>query len=138
MGLSSLTFIDAGVMPTNYTRFPIAPRTAPGNGSLDGEISLNIIGYQTGNPNVIIFVVQDTAGTSSTLTLNGDDSGINLVDAISADGNPVSDYYSVDMGLNTVSGPDWTLSFNVTLRDGKTAPYKFVKGKPTEDTVTPY
>ena len=138
MGLSSLSFIDEGIQPSDFTVYPIPPKPASGNGSLDGEITISILGYQTGNPNVIIFQVQDSAGTSSALTLNGDNSGINVVDAISTNRSPITDYYSVDTGLNTVSGGDWSLAFNVSLRDGKTAPFKFVKGKPTEDTPAPY
>lgn len=133
MGLSSLNFINQGIMPSNITTYTNPPRPAPGNGSLEGEIALGILGYQTGNPNIVMFQVQDSAGTTSTLTINTDNSGINIVDAISANGTPITDYYSVDVGVNTVSGGDWSLAFSVSLRDGKTAPFKFVKGKTTDD-----
>lgn len=133
MGLSSLTFIDEGKLPNDITAFTNPPIVAPGSGNLDNEIVLNILGYQSSNPNVLIFEVIDSSGVSSMLTLNNDENAIHVVNGVSPSRDPVTDYYSVDVGMNTVSGGDWSLDFNVSLNDGETAPYIFVKGKTTDD-----
>ena len=128
MGLSSLTLLCRGTLPSNYSRYTTPPNPGAGNGPLEGEIALSILGYQSNDTDVIIFGVQDSAGTSSIVSLNSDNSAINIQDVVSADGPQITSYYSVNFGEDTVTN-DWTLSFSVALRDGKTSPYKFVKGK---------
>ena len=131
MALSNLTFLNNGIAPNlSYFSFNYPPTSSGGN--LESEIRLSVIGYSQSNANVLIFSVYDSPRTQSALSLNSDKSSINLTDSADNDTNTVTSWYSVDMGTNVVTGTDWNLKFNVTLKDMTTPSYIFVKGKPTE------
>ena len=131
MALSNLTFLNNGIAPNvTYFSFNNAPTSSGGN--LESEIRLSIIGYSQSNANLIIFSVYDGPRTQSVLSLKSDKASINLTDTADNETSTVTSWYSIDMGTNVVSGTDWSLKFNITLKDLTTPSFIFVKGKPTE------
>lgn len=131
MALSNLKFLNTGGSPNIAVTGFLNPPTSSG-GNLEGEVGLSIAGYATDNNHLIVFSVYDSAYTSSSVSLKSDNSSINLVDSLDNDRSTNFSWYSVDMGLDTVNGGDWSLKFNIVLKDTTTPSYIFVKGKSTE------
>lgn len=131
MALSNLTFLNNGIAPNiSYYSFNYPPTSSGGN--LESEIRLSIIGYSQSNANLIIFSVYDSPRTQSALSLKSDNASINLTDTADNETSTVTSWYSIDMGTNVVTGTDWSLTFNITLKDLTTPSFVFVKGKPTQ------
>jgi len=131
MALSNLTFLNSGLSPSvAFTSFLNPPTTSGGN--LENELELSIAGYANSNNHLIVFSVFDTAFTQSSLSLKSDNSSIDLTDTRTSNNYSNRSWYTVDMGTDTVSGSDWSLKFNITLKDLTTPSFVFVKGKPTE------
>ena len=131
MALSNLTFLNQGDSPNIAVTGYLYPPTSSG-GNLETEVGLTIMGYATNNNHLIVFSVFDSAFTQSALSLKSDNSSINLTDTADSDRTTTRSWYSIDMGLDTVNGADWSLKFNITLKDLTTPSFIFVKGKPTE------
>lgn len=131
MALSNLRFLNNGDSPNIGVTGYLNPPTASG-GNLESEVSLSIGGYASNNNHLIVFSVLDSPNTGSSLSLKSDNSSVNLVDSLDNDRNSTRSWYSIDMGLDTVNGGDWSLQFNITLKDTTTPSYIFVKGKSTE------
>lgn len=130
MALSNLTFLNSGTSPNvAFTSFLYPPTTSGGN--LENELELSIAGYATSNNHLIVFSVFDTAYTQSSLSLKSDNSSINLTDTRTSNNYSNRSWYTVDMGTDTVNGSDWSLKFNITLKDLTTPSFIFVKGKST-------
>jgi hypothetical protein len=130
MALSNLTFLNNGIAPNiSYFSFNYPPTSSGGN--LESEIRLSIIGYSQSNANLLVFSVYDGPRTQSALSLKSDNESINLTDTADNETSTVTSWYSIDMGTNVVTGTDWSLKFNITLKDLTTPSFVFVKGKPT-------
>jgi hypothetical protein len=130
MALSNLTLLSQGNAPNiAVTPYGIPPTVAPGSGNMDNEVGFNVLGYTTGNTNVLVFRVVDWFNTSSALALSRDNLSITVTDTRTAVPDITTSFYSVDMGMDTVNGADWRLTFNVILRDSTQQSYIFVKGK---------
>lgn len=130
MSLSSLTQLLAGSLP-RYTAYNPAPRSQYSNpNSPETEVSFTILGYLNSNANVMVFQVNDAANTGSSLTIDNSKStnDISVADSSSSNGLSVSTYYSVDFGFDT-STNDWSISFDINLKDGTTGSWVFTKKK---------
>ena len=131
MALSNLTFLNSGVSPNIEVTGFLNPPTSSG-GNLENELELTVAGYAKSNNHLIVFSVFDTAYTQSSLSLNSDNLSVNLTDSRNSNNYSNRNWYSIDMGLDTVNGGDWSLKFNITLKDLTTPSFIFVKGKSTE------
>ena len=130
MALSNLTLINRGTSPNiSITPYTNPPTVEPGSGNMENEVSFSVLGYTTGNANVLVFLVVDSLFTSSALALSRDNLTINVKDTRTTSASIITTFYSVDMGLDSVNGADWRLPFYTTLRDMTTQDYIFVKGK---------
>ncbi|MBK8831452.1 MAG: hypothetical protein IPN60_11470 [Saprospiraceae bacterium] len=78
----------------------------------------------------MVFQVNDAANTGSSLTIDNSKStnDITVADSNSPNVLSVSTYYSVDFGFNT-SVKDWSISFDINLKDGTTGSWVFTKKK---------
>ena len=89
-----------------------------------------MLGYLNSNANVMIFQVNDAANTGSTLNIDNSKStnDISVGDSNSPNGLSASTYYSVDFGYDT-SVNDWSISFDIDLKNGTTGSWVFTKKK---------
>ena len=135
MALSALTFLNQGTQPNvPYTAYPATdpPRGNLNSGNLENQVSFQQVGYLSANQNVFIFQVNTGPQTISVLSLNSDRTAIILVNGPGTNPSAVTNFYSIDMGSNSVTNA-WTLMLNITLKDLTTPSYIFVKGKPHPD-----
>lgn len=131
MSLSNLTQLAGGSLPA-YTRYSPSP-TGVYTGPSETELQISILGSLNSDTNVMVFSVNDSIDTSSSLGINTSAS----TDTINVtDGGPTTPgatyYYAVNFGTDT-SRNEWSLNFNITLKDGSTASWIFTKGKSEED-----
>ena len=134
MALSSLNQLLAGSLPS-VTAYVPAPRSQYSNPNApETEVSFIILGYLNSNANVMVFQVNDASNTGSSLTIDNSKStnDISVADSNSPNGQAVSTYYSVDFGFDT-SANDWSLSFDINLKDGMTGSWVFTKKKVVDD-----
>lgn len=134
MSLSSLTQLLTGPLPP-YTAYSPTPRSQYSNPNTpETEVSFTILGYLTRTPSVMLFQVNDAANTGSFLNIDNTKStyDITVTDSNSPNGQNTSVYYSVDFGFDT-STNDWSLSFDINLKDGTTGSWVFTKKKIVED-----
>ncbi len=130
MSLSSLTKLTSGSLP-RVTAYNPVPRSQYSNPTTpESEVSFAILGYLSSNANVMVFQVNDDANTGSTLVIDNSKStnDISVADSISADGQTITTYYTVDFGFDT-SVNDWSMNFNINLKDGTTGSWVFTKKK---------
>ncbi len=129
MALSSLTFLGTAPPGANYCTY-FAPGVAPGRltqGSLENEVSFGNLGYTNQNQNVLVFSVTASANTTAAISLNPDGTAINIDDQAGSNSGQVINYYSVNLGMNSVTGGGWSLTFNAKTKDKKTGSWVFVK-----------
>lgn len=134
MSLRSLTQLLAGSLP-RYTAYNPVPTSQYSNPNKpETEVSFSILGYLNSNANVMIFQVNDAANTGSSLTIDNSKTtnDITVADSSGPNGQSVSSYYSVDFGFDT-SVNDWSLSFDINLKDGTTGSWVFTKKKIGDD-----
>ena len=136
MALSSLTNLGTN-SPTGLSSYSPAPTGSLKSGNLEGQVGFAVVGFLTRDQNTLVFKVNTTANVLSTLSLSTDNKSIVVTDTAQGQSAASTEYYSVNMGLNTVNGGDWTLTIGTTLLDGTSASYVFVKGKPTERPRNP-
>jgi hypothetical protein len=138
MALSNLTLLRAGQLPpvTAYTPAPTSRYTGV---TPETQVGFTILGYLTSDSDVMVFQVTSAANTSAGLSINSDTSSdiLNVVDTNSSNTQQQISYYSVDFGTDT-SGSSWSLSFNITLKDGSTGSWIFTKGKTDDDSIPKY
>ena len=130
MALSSLTQLLAGSLP-RYTAYNPAPRSQYSNPNTpETEVSFTILGYLNSNANVMIFFLMIRPTPRSTLNIDNSKStnDISVGDSNSPNGLSASTYYSVDFGYDT-SVNDWSISFDIDLKNGTTGSWVFTKKK---------
>lgn len=136
MSLSSLTKLTTGSLP-RVTAYNPVPRSQYSNPTTpETEVSFTILGYLSSNANVMVFQVNDDANTGSSLTIDNSKTtnDISVADSTSANGQTVATYYTVDFGFDT-SANDWSMSFNINLKDGTTGSWVFTKKKVGDEHV---
>jgi hypothetical protein len=136
MSLSSLTKLTSGSLP-GVTAYNPVPRSQYSNPtSPETEVSFAILGYLSSNANVMVFQVSDAINTGSSLTIDNSQStnAIAVADTAGQNRQTESTYYSVDFGFDT-SANDWSMSFNINLKDGTTGSWVFTKKKVGDEHV---
>lgn len=135
MALSNLGRLAAGTLPSITGCSPSPTSRYSNPNSPETEVTFVIVGYLTSNANIMVFEVADAAFTRSSLTVGNSQTSndINVVDSLGIDSQGLETYYSVDFGSNT-SG-EWTLNFNVTLKDGSTGSWVFTKKRVKDEIV---
>jgi hypothetical protein len=135
MSLSNLNQVLLGSLPA-YSVYQPAPTSSYSNPSNpESEVSFIILGYLVSNPNIMLFQVTASINTSSTLSVNTNTTAdaISVSDTTGLNRQQQSNYYTVDFGTNTTTA--WTLTFNITLKDGSTGSWVFTKKGVGEDEV---
>lgn len=128
MALSSLTFLSNSAPSGGYYiafNPPVPGRLT--QGELENQLSFSLLGYTAQNQNVLVFAVTVAPNTYAAISLNGTNSAINVVDQDGSNSVGYTNYYSVDLGMNSVSGGSWELQLNATMKDKKTGTWVFVK-----------
>jgi hypothetical protein len=128
MRLSSLTFIGSSAPTAGYYT-PFSP-PVPGRlsqGTLEDQVWFGLLGYTTINPNVVVISIGTAANTSAGVNISDDGTSIEVEDVAGSNGLPLTNYYTVNMGMNSVTGGGWTLTFNAETKDKKSGTWVFVK-----------
>lgn len=136
MSLSNLNQVLQGSLPA-YGVYQPAPTSLYSNpNNPETEVGFIILGYLLSNTNIMLFQVNASMNTASTLSLNANAStdAITVSDATGQNRQQQSNYYTVDFGSDT-SNNSWTLNFNITLKDGTTGSWVFTKKKVGDDQV---
>lgn len=128
MRLSSLTFIGSSAPSAGYYT-PFSP-PVPGRlseGTLENQVWFGLLGYTNINQNVLVISISTAANTSAGASISDDGTSIEVEDVAGSNGLPLTNYYTVNMGMNSITGGSWTLEFNATTKDKKTGTWVFVK-----------
>lgn len=136
MALSSLNQVLQGSLPA-YGVYRPAPTSVYSNpNNPESEVSFIILGYLVSNPNIMLFSATASINTTTNLSINTNTSNdaITVSDTLGQNKQQVSNYYTVDFGMDTSSN-GWSLNFNITLKDGSVGSWVFTKKKVVDDPV---
>lgn len=128
MALSSLNQVLQVPAYNVYQPAPTSRYSDPNNP--ESEVSFIILGYLLSNTSIMLFQVNSSTNTTSTVSLNANavTDALSVIDVVGQNRQQQSNYYTVDFGTDT-SIKDWSLNFNITLKDGSVGSWVFTKKK---------
>jgi hypothetical protein len=132
--LSDLTNQDLKIGPSpTYTDFRKTPQST--KKSVPNEIHIRLLGWESDDPNSVIgFVVDCEANYKAIVSLNSDNSGINVAVSESIKQDPTSMQYTVNLG-GGAKATEWTLPFAPSI-GGNTGSWVFSKAKGDDNDAT--